>query len=142
VEAACNAADTRAEQTKRVSEPLKAYFMKGFTESGAKLDPQDEANLDQIIRQTLTAAATYPDLDRETILVNTKIVGSQKPRRKRIAAPGSVTTGGSSGVTAKKDPAVLDHVAVGSPPAPTACGTVPEPSSGVDDVAEAAWRQR
>jgi hypothetical protein len=137
-EAEGNAADRRAEQTKRVFEPLKASFMKGFRESGAKLDPQDEAKLDQIIRQTLTAAATDPDLDREIILVNTKIVSSQKPRRKRNAAPGEVTTGGSSVETTEKDPTALDG-SVRRHPARTAAGNVHEPSV-VDDVAEAAWR--
>ena len=135
------AAERRAEQTKRVFEPLKAYFMKGFTESGAKLDPQDEAKFDQIIRQTETAAATYPEMDGETILVNTKIVGSVKPCRKLNAAPGEVTTGGRSGETAEKDSTVLGG-AVRSHSAPNAAVTVPEPSSVVDDVAEAAWRQR
>jgi hypothetical protein len=141
VEAACNAADTRAEQTKRVFDPLNTLLMKGITESGAKLDPQDEAKVGQIVRQTLTAAATDPDMDSETILVNTRIVGSQKPRRKRNAAQGEVTTGGSSGETAEKGPAALDG-SVRRHPARTAAGNVPEPSSVVDDVAEAAWRQR
>ena len=141
VEAACNAADTRAEQTKRVFDPLNTLFMKGFTESGAKPDPQDEAKVGQIVRQTLTAAATDPDMDSETILVNTRILGSQKPRRKRNAAQGEVTTGGSSGETAEMGPAALDG-SVRRHPARTAAGNVPEPSSVVDDVAEAAWRQR
>jgi len=140
VEAACNAADTRAEQTKRVSDPLNTLLMKGITESGAKLDPQDEAKVGQIVRQTLTAAATDPDMDSETILVNTRIVGSRKPRRKRNAAQGEVTTSGSSAETAVKGPAALDG-SVRRHPARTSAGNVPEPSV-VDDVAEAAWRQR
>jgi hypothetical protein len=135
------AANRRAEQTKRVFDPLKALFMKGFTESGAKLDPQDEAKLDQIIRQTLTAAAADPDMDRETILVNTKNAGSVEPRRKRKVASGEVMMGENSGEMAEKDPTVLD-VAVGSQPAPTFPRSVPQTPSVVDDVATAAWRQR
>jgi len=141
VEAACNAADTMAEQTKRVFDPLKTLFVKGLTERGAKVGPHEEAKLAQSIRQTLTAAATDPDMDSETILVNTRILGSQKPRRKRNAAQGEVTTGGSSGETAEMGPAALDG-SVRRHPARTAAGNVPEPSSVVDDVAEAAWRQR
>jgi len=57
------------------------------------------------------------------------------------AAQDEVTTSGSSGETAEKDPTVLGG-AVMSHSARTAAGTVPEPSSVVDDVAEAAWRQR
>ncbi len=77
-----NAADRRANRTKQVFEPLKTRFMKGFGESGAHLNPHDVPKLDQIIRQTLTAAATDPVMYGETILVNTKIVDPMKPRRK------------------------------------------------------------
>ena len=83
-----NAADRRANRTKQVFEPLKARFTKGFKESGADLNSHDEPKLDQIIRQTLTAAATDPEMDGETILVNTKIADPMKPRRKREVAPG------------------------------------------------------
>jgi len=119
-----NAADRRADQTKRVFAPLKALFIKGFEASGAALDPDDESKIDQIIRQTLTAAATDPEMDGESILVNTKIVGSVKPRRKHKVAPGEVMTGESSGESEEKNAAVL-NVAVGSQPAATATINVP-----------------
>jgi len=111
-----HAAERRENQTKQVFNLLKAHFMKGFKESGAHLDPQDEPKVDQMVRRTLTAASTDPALDSEIIPVNAKIVAPTRHRRKRAVVSGEVMSAEETGEKTEKDPAVVD-LALGRTPA-------------------------
>jgi hypothetical protein len=76
-------AERREKSVRRALDQAREHFMAGFAQSGAKVTPQDQRKLDQLLRQAATVASADPRLDDEIVPVNAFEQLSRMRRRTR-----------------------------------------------------------
>jgi hypothetical protein len=76
-------AERREKAVRGALHQAREHFMAGFAKSGAKVTPQDQCKLDQLLRQAATIASADPRLDDEIIPVNAFEQVARARRRKR-----------------------------------------------------------